>query len=125
MKISLKVHPKSNIMNRCISIFTFLMYFSVNAQSQEDLSIAWVDIPGGSFMMGSPKDEIDRGNTNDETQHLVTISSFRMSKFEITFEQYDAFCDATGREKPDDEGWGRGNRPVINVSWHDANAFAV
>jgi formylglycine-generating enzyme required for sulfatase activity len=47
-----------------------------------------------------------------------------MSKHEITFEQYDLFCDATGRSKPDDAGWGRGNRPVINVSWDDATAFA-
>jgi formylglycine-generating enzyme required for sulfatase activity len=47
-----------------------------------------------------------------------------MSKNEITFAQYDAFCDATGRSKPSDEGWGRGNRPVINVTWYDAKAFA-
>jgi formylglycine-generating enzyme required for sulfatase activity len=47
-----------------------------------------------------------------------------MSKYEITFEQYDAFCAATGRRKPSDYGWGRGNRPVINVDWNDATAFA-
>jgi formylglycine-generating enzyme required for sulfatase activity len=47
-----------------------------------------------------------------------------MSKYEITFEQYDAFCEATGREKPNDNGWGRGKRPVINVNWHDAESFA-
>jgi formylglycine-generating enzyme required for sulfatase activity len=47
-----------------------------------------------------------------------------MSKYEVTFAQYDAFCDATGRQKPSDEGWGRGNRPVINVDWNDATAFA-
>jgi len=47
-----------------------------------------------------------------------------MSKYEVTFEQYDAFCEASGRKKPGDEGWGRGRRPVINVSWDDATAFA-
>ena len=47
-----------------------------------------------------------------------------MSKYEVTFDQYDAFCKATGRQKPSDEGWGRGNRPVINVDWNDATAFA-
>ena len=46
-----------------------------------------------------------------------------MSKYEITFEQYDIFCEATGRTKLSDNGWGRGSRPVINVSWHDATAF--
>jgi formylglycine-generating enzyme required for sulfatase activity len=84
--------------------------------------VEWVDIPGGTFTMGSPWNEAER--LYDETQHEVTLSPFRMSKYEVTFEQYDAFCEATGREKPEDEGWGRGNRPVINVSWDDATAFA-
>ena len=48
----------------------------------------------------------------------------KMSKFQITFEEYDAFCKSTGKNKPNDEGWGRGNRPVINVSWFDASEFA-
>jgi formylglycine-generating enzyme len=43
-----------------------------------------------------------------------------MSKYEVTFADYDAFCTATGREKPSDSGWGRGLRPIINVSWYDA-----
>jgi len=79
-------------------------------------------IPAGTFTMGSPASEV--GRRSDETQHQVTLSAFKMSKYEVTFEQYDLFCDATGRSKPNDEGWGRGNRPVINVSWHDATAFA-
>ncbi|MBN2612142.1 MAG: SUMF1/EgtB/PvdO family nonheme iron enzyme [Bacteroidales bacterium] len=54
----------------------------------------------------------------------VTLNAFKMSRFEVTFEQYDMFCEATGRVKPDDCGWGRGNRPVINVSWYDARTFA-
>jgi formylglycine-generating enzyme required for sulfatase activity len=86
------------------------------------LAIEWVDIPEGTFIMGSPVNE--KGREKGETQHEVTLSAFRMSKYEITFEQYDAFCEATGRRKPGDAGWGRGRRPVINVSWHDATAFA-
>jgi formylglycine-generating enzyme required for sulfatase activity len=84
--------------------------------------ISWVSIPAGTFLMGSPESEVDRGV--DEVQHLVTLSAFKMSKYEVTFEQYDLFCEATGREKPSDEGWGRGKRPVVNVSWEDAMAFA-
>ncbi|MFZ4059320.1 MAG: formylglycine-generating enzyme family protein [Ferruginibacter sp.] len=85
-------------------------------------TIAWVSIPAGTFTMGSPKGEVYY--TTNETQHQVSLSAFKMSKHEITFEQYDLFCDATGRSNPSDEGWGRGNRPVINVSWDDATAFA-
>jgi sulfatase modifying factor 1 len=85
-------------------------------------TIEWVSIPSGTFTMGSPADEVDRHA--DETQYQVTLSAFKMSKYEVTFEQYDLFCDATGRNKPDDEGCGRGMRPVVNVSWYDANEFA-
>jgi formylglycine-generating enzyme required for sulfatase activity len=85
-------------------------------------AIEWVEIPAGTFTMGSPAGEVGRGL--DETQHQVTLSAFKMSKHAVTFEQYDRFCDATGRTKPDDKGWGRGDRPVINISWHDAVAFA-
>jgi formylglycine-generating enzyme required for sulfatase activity len=84
--------------------------------------IEWASIPSGTFTMGSPLNEFDRAK--DEPQHQVTISAFIMSKYEITFDQYDSFCEATGRKKPDDSGWGRGKRPVINVNWYDAQAFA-
>ncbi len=87
-----------------------------------ELAIEWADIPAGTFTMGSPQSEADRGDS--EIQHEVTLDGFKMSKHEVTFDQYDAFCDATRRSKPTDEGWGRGKRPVINVSWDDAKAFA-
>ena len=85
-------------------------------------TIDWVSIPAGTFTMGSPASEEYRND--NETQHQVTLSAFKMSKYEVTFEQYDLFCEATSRSKADDEGWGRGKRPVINVSWDDAVAFA-
>ena len=85
-------------------------------------TIKWASIPAGTFMMGSPASEVDR--SDDEIEHEVKLSAFKMSAYEVTFEQYDAFCVATKREKPGDEGWGRGQRPVINVSWDDATAFA-
>ena len=89
---------------------------------RNSVEIEFVDIPAGTFTMGSPINEVDR--ESDEQQHQVTLSAFKMSKNEITFAQYDAFCDATGRSKPSDESLGRGDRPVINVSWEDAKAFA-
>jgi formylglycine-generating enzyme required for sulfatase activity len=80
----------------------------------------FVNIPGGTFMMGSPVTE--QGRKDDEIQHKVTLSAFRMSKYPITFEQYDVFCEATDREKP--RGFKRGNMPVSDVSWYYAKAFA-
>jgi sulfatase modifying factor 1 len=82
--------------------------------------IEFVDIPAGTFTMGSPSTE--QGRQDDEIQHEVTLSAFKMSKYPVTFEQYDLFCEATGRTKP----WGRerGNLPVSQVTWYDANAFA-
>ncbi len=84
--------------------------------------IEWINIPAGTFTMGSLTNEAYRDE--NETQHEVTMSAFKMSKFEITFEQFDLFCDSIGKGKPNDAGWGRGENPVVNVSYYDAQAFA-
>ena len=85
-----------------------------------------VVIPAGSFMMGSPENEKDR-DTDEGPQHRVTIAPFAISKTEVTFAEWDACVTAGGcnRYTPSDEGWGHGNRPVINVSWTDAQAYVV
>jgi len=80
------------------------------------LKIEWIKIPAGEFKMGSNK-------SNNETVHHVSLDSFYISKTLVTFDQYDIFCEETGRDKPGDSGWGRGNRPVINVSWQNADDF--
>ena len=80
-----------------------------------------VMIPAGSFQMGCVSG-IDCGSSW-EPVHEVKIDSFAMSKYEVTFEEYDAFTDATGRKRVYDARWGRGQRPVMNVSWHDAVAY--
>ena len=100
----------------------FLGIFLLDDTPKTPIPIEWIDIPEGTFTMGSPKSEYY--HQDNEIQHQVFLSSFKMSKNEITFAQYDLFCEKTGREKPGDSGWGRGNRPVINVSWEDATAFA-
>jgi formylglycine-generating enzyme required for sulfatase activity len=82
-----------------------------------------VVIPAGSFQMGSPNDEPGRSNDEGPTRQ-VTIRSFALGRYEVTFDDYDRFARATGRALPSDEGWKRGNRPVINVTWHDAQAYA-
>ena len=75
-----------------------------------------VEIPSGDFIMGS-----SHGTEDQKPPHRMSIdNAFAISKYEVTFEQYDAFAKATSRKLPDDYGWGRGNRPVINVSLMDA-----
>nr|VFK11010.1 MAG: Formylglycine-generating enzyme, required for sulfatase activity, contains SUMF1/FGE domain [Candidatus Kentron sp. LPFa]VFK30456.1 MAG: Formylglycine-generating enzyme, required for sulfatase activity, contains SUMF1/FGE domain [Candidatus Kentron sp. LPFa] len=83
-----------------------------------------VVIPAGKFRMGSPEDE--KGRASDKgPQHRVRISkAFALGVTEVTFADYDRFAKATRRELPSDSGWGRGQRPVINVSWRDATAYA-
>ncbi len=82
-----------------------------------------VKIPVGKFQMG---DIQGSGSSDEKPVHWVTIKQpFFMSKYEVTFAEYDVFVEATGRKQLNDEGWGRGNRPVINVSWHDAVAYTT
>ena len=85
-----------------------------------------VIVPSGSFMMGTPASEPER-LSNEEPQHLVTIGKpFAAGKFAVTFAEWDA-CRADGgcaNYIPGDQGWGGSNRPVINVTWNDAKAYA-
>jgi formylglycine-generating enzyme len=90
--------------------------------AQNKPAIEWVSIPAGTFLMGSKETENFRNSS--EQQHEVTLAAFKMSKYEITFDQYDKYCEAKGINKPSDNGWGRGNLPVININWNEAKAFA-
>ena len=80
-----------------------------------------VVIPGGSFRMGcvSGKDCEDV----ELPVHEVWVEAFELSKYEVTFEEYDRFTSAMSRDWAADKGWGRGRRPVIQVSWDDAVAY--
>jgi formylglycine-generating enzyme required for sulfatase activity len=77
-----------------------------------------VKLEKGTFRMGGNRDKDER------PVHEVALHAFALGRYPVTFEEYDRFCDATGRDKPGDKGWGRGRRPVINVSWEDAHAYA-
>lgn len=81
-----------------------------------------VKVDGGSFKMGARKDD-KYAQDSEKPQHTITLSSFYISKYEVTFIDFDAFCDATGRNKPNDKGWGRGKRPVFNITWEEAAEF--
>jgi formylglycine-generating enzyme required for sulfatase activity len=82
-----------------------------------------VPIRGGEFMMGSRDEAESLRHPEESPRHPVTVHAFEMGKYDVTFEEYDVFANATLREKPSDRGWGRQRRPVINVSWEDARAY--
>jgi formylglycine-generating enzyme required for sulfatase activity len=93
-----------------------------------------VAIPGGSFLMGSPDSDTEAGK-DEKPQHRVTVQPFLVGKYEVTFDEYDVFShlienDGGCTDKHEikvnvgDEGWGRGQQPVVNVSWEDAVCYA-
>lgn len=83
---------------------------------------ALVFIKAGSFTMGG----IIGSQKDEKPSHKVKIKkSFYMGRYEVTFEEFDKFCEDTGLKKPDDNGWGRGKRPVINISWEEAKAYTL
>ena len=91
----------------------------VNGSEPRIPSPQMVRISPGSFMMGGSGDE------SEAPIHKVQFAKpFAIARYETTFDEYDRFAQATGRKLPNDEGWGRGQRPVINVSWDDAKAYA-
>jgi formylglycine-generating enzyme required for sulfatase activity len=95
-----------------------------------DIDAPWcpelVVIPPGEFIMGSPEDEAARTDV-EGPQHRVTFASpFALGKYPVTFEEYDHFCESTTAGKKSwDHGWGRGRRPVINVSLEDAETYCA
>lgn len=111
--------------NHFLTLFVFLATVSIVSASdykEPTTGMEFVLIKGGAFDMGDL-----RGNGYDieRPAHKVTVKSFYMGVNEVTFDQYDKFCEATKRVKPSDNKWGRGNQPVINVNWEDAHAFAA
>jgi len=84
-----------------------------------------VVVPAGSFIMGSPEGEPEHDGSA-EPQHQVTFNKpIAVARFPITFMEWDACVrgGGCGGYKPEDAGWGRGERPVINVNWDDAKSY--
>ncbi|GEM_PF-869908 len=80
-----------------------------------------VELPAGSFLMGSSP---QRPFFDEHPQFLINLQGFAISKYEITFEQYAMYAQATSRALPDDRHWGKGKQPVINVTWQEAKQYA-
>ena len=90
-------------------------------------SMTMVTVPAGSYRMGSPASELTRYKSEGPIRRVTVAKPFAVGVHEVTFEEWDACVAAggCGGYRPDDEGWGRGRRPVINVSWEDAQRFVA
>ncbi len=103
-----------------------------------------VVIPAGRFRMGDLMGEAAQASDNELTppptasanpsvysalatarpvRTVIFDQPFALGRYHVTFDDYDLFAQATGRPLPNDQGWGRGRLPVINVSWDDAQAY--
>jgi sulfatase modifying factor 1 len=131
-----------------------VIFYKPTSTPVNPVSIEMVNIPAGTFTMGSPTGEVSR--SSDETQYSVTLSAFRMSKYEVTNAQYAAFLNAKGIgsnglyaagayptlalifASSGSYDWGLHyntnkwepvagyeNNPVINVTWYGATEFAT
>lgn len=82
-----------------------------------------VRLPGGAFVMGESGGV---GHTYELPLREVQVPPFSIGRYEVTFLEWDD-CHRDGGcvKLPDDEGWGRGFRPVINVSWVDAKQYVT
>jgi formylglycine-generating enzyme required for sulfatase activity len=124
-----------------IILFSLISNFSF-AQVQVGERDAPIEVPKQKLKEKAPKPDGNQKELKKKeiSNEAISLPSFKYSisgnvkcikipnknyylgESEVTFSQYDEFCEATGRKKPEDS-WGRGNQPVINVSYTDAVAF--
>lgn len=97
-----------------------------------DVCPEMLPIESGEFIMGDHPRRRETwlawaGVSQSPVRTVVVSEPFALGRTEVTFDQWDA-CVADGGcngYSPSDEGWGRGDRPVINVTWHDAQAYVA
>lgn len=92
----------------------------------EDVCPEMVVVPAGAFTMGSPPEEAGREASEGPRHPVAFAQAFAIGRREVTFAEYDA-CVADGgcSHRPNDQGWGRDRRPVVDVSWNDAQAYVA
>ncbi len=86
-----------------------------------------VTVPAGTFLMGSPPTEPGHQSNEGPQQQITFARPFAVGRSAVTFDEWNACVaeDGCNAYRPGDYGWGRDKRPVINVSWGDAHAYAA
>lgn len=108
----------------CISLKNSDQYNAGNEFKHCYLCPQMIIIPAGEFMMGSPATETNRGNDESPQRNVIVDDDFAVGVFEITYKQWEFCLNDNGCDhNPVDNGWGRDNQPVSNVSWLDAKQY--
>ena len=104
-----------------IPIITLVLVTSCMVKPIKPVPAGFVLVREGNFTMG---DTLGEGSFREPITFDVTLTyDFYIGEHLVTFDEYDEFCAQEGRSEPEDMGWGRETRPVINVSWWDAIAY--
>lgn len=106
-----------NVVHLCAVTLVFVCLAWSGTSLAQETAENMVLVDGGTFLMG---DTLDKGFHRETPVRRVTVKSFFISKYEVTFDEYDDFCQSTGREKPKIARWERGQKPASCVSWFDA-----
>jgi formylglycine-generating enzyme required for sulfatase activity len=104
------------------------MAWSTLHGTQTTIVAKWLVTRAGLDWLSPCMQEILPGTfkIGDLLDHNITFQRpFRLGLYEVTFAEYDLYAAITGATLPNDAGWGREHRPVINVSWDDAHAYTV
>jgi formylglycine-generating enzyme required for sulfatase activity len=112
-----------------------VLYFALRGASDPTPGETFRDCPGcpemvvmpaGAFTMGSPRNLEGRYPEENPERRVTIARRFALAKYEVTFDEWDACVSAGGfTHRPGDSYWGRGRRPVINLSWTDAKQYVA
>jgi sulfatase modifying factor 1 len=111
--------------NNKFFLFLIALISCLTLYSQQKPQVSWIKVEGGSFFMGC--DEKEKDCYPDEMpRHKVTISSFEISKYEVTVKDYRTYCEATNKAMPLEPAWGwQDDNPIVNITWQDAMDYAL
>ncbi|MDR1345876.1 MAG: SUMF1/EgtB/PvdO family nonheme iron enzyme [Bacteroidales bacterium] len=89
---------------------------------ESDYGITLVPVEGGTFTMGSANSDAEAYST-EKPAHQVTVSGFKIMKYEVTQKQWHDIMDSWPAEEPNSRDGAGDNYPAYNVSWNDIQAF--
>lgn len=116
----MKLYKKMYIFLASVILFNGCIIWNQYQIEKKLLKLDWVYIQGGTFNMGDFENE---KNIDATPTHEVTLPSYYIMKYEVTYQQYDEYANLLNLPTPDDEGFGREDRAVVNISWEEAKAF--